>query len=164
MSPMHERSQPSETVAAQRGGPFTTSRLTQADGPTRGAETVTSGRLAAVRNPVPAARRNAPTAGGGIQGVGDGHAYGPDDAGSSAEKPKAPSRRKQVLLRLHPQLYDALARWAGDELRSTNAQIEFVLRAALAEAGRQPGGQRPAARTAADRSTDPAAVRRRPLP
>src|SRR5687767_14289767 len=35
-------------------------------------------------------------------------------------------------------VHDALARWANDELRSTNAQIEFVLRRALAEAGRLP--------------------------
>jgi hypothetical protein len=37
-------------------------------------------------------------------------------------------------------VHDALTRWAGDELRSTNAQIEFVLRRALADAGRLPGG------------------------
>nr|WP_203689468.1 hypothetical protein [Streptomyces sp. SID12488] len=43
------------------------------------------------------------------------------------------------MLRLDPAVYDALARWAGDELRSANAQIEFVLRRALAEAGRLPG-------------------------
>jgi hypothetical protein len=48
--------------------------------------------------------------------------------------------RKQVLLRLDPAVHDALARWASDELRSTNAQIEFLLRAALADAGRLPGG------------------------
>ncbi|UIX31081.1 hypothetical protein [Streptomyces sp. GQFP] len=48
-------------------------------------------------------------------------------------------QRKQVLLRLDPAVYEALARWAGDELRSANAQIEFVLRRALAEAGRLPG-------------------------
>jgi hypothetical protein len=47
--------------------------------------------------------------------------------------------RKQLLLRLDPAVHDALARWAGDELRSTNAQIEFLLRRALADAGRLPG-------------------------
>ncbi len=46
--------------------------------------------------------------------------------------------RKNVLLRLDPAVYDALARWAGDELRSTNAQIEFLLRTALHDAGRMP--------------------------
>ena len=48
------------------------------------------------------------------------------------------SERKSVLLRLDPAVHDALARWAGDELRSTNAQIEFLLRRALADAGRMP--------------------------
>ena len=42
-----------------------------------------------------------------------------------------PPERKQVLLRLDPAVYEALARWASDELRSTNAQIEFILRRAL---------------------------------
>jgi hypothetical protein len=49
------------------------------------------------------------------------------------------SERKSILLRLDPAVHDALARWAGDELRSTNAQIEFLLRRALADAGRLPG-------------------------
>jgi len=49
------------------------------------------------------------------------------------------SDRKDMLLRLDPAVHDALARWASDELRSTNAQIEFLLRRALAEAGRLPG-------------------------
>ena len=47
--------------------------------------------------------------------------------------------RKSVLLRLDPSVHDALAGWAGDELRRTNAQIEFLLRRALADAGRMPG-------------------------
>ena len=49
------------------------------------------------------------------------------------------SERKGILLRLDPAVHDALARWAGDELRSTNAQIEILLRRALADAGRLPG-------------------------
>jgi hypothetical protein len=49
------------------------------------------------------------------------------------------TERKNILLRLDPAVHDALARWAADELRSTNAQIEFLLRAALANAGRLPG-------------------------
>ncbi|AZS73902.1 hypothetical protein DDE74_25815 [Streptomyces lydicus] len=65
-------------------------------------------------------------------------------AGSGAESERTPARRpqqrKQVLLRLDPLIHDALARWAGDELRSANAQIEFLLRKALAEAGRMPRG------------------------
>jgi hypothetical protein len=48
------------------------------------------------------------------------------------------SERRSVLLRLDPAIHDALARWAADELRSANAQIEFLLRRALAEAGRLP--------------------------
>ena len=52
---------------------------------------------------------------------------------------KPVSERKSILLRLDPAIHDALARWAADELRSTNAQIEFLLRRALADAGRLPG-------------------------
>lgn len=58
-------------------------------------------------------------------------------------KPERKPERKQVLLRLDPAVYEALARWAGDELRSANAQIEFVLRRALADAGRLPTGTTP---------------------
>ena len=46
--------------------------------------------------------------------------------------------RKQVLLRIDPDVHDALARWAGDELRSVNAHIEMLLRQALTNAGRMP--------------------------
>ncbi|MEU7282547.1 hypothetical protein AB0A69_27790 [Streptomyces sp. NPDC045431] len=53
------------------------------------------------------------------------------------------SQRKQVLLRLDPAVHEALARWAADELRSANAQIEFLLRKALAEAGRLPAAPGP---------------------
>ncbi|MFG2428496.1 hypothetical protein [Streptomyces sp. NPDC048590] len=60
-----------------------------------------------------------------------------------AGTPRRGSARKQMLLRLDPAVYDALARWASDELRSANAQIEFLLRRALAEAGRLPGGAGP---------------------
>jgi hypothetical protein len=49
------------------------------------------------------------------------------------------TERKSVLLRLDPAVHDALARWASDELRSTNAQIEFLLRRALDDVGRLPG-------------------------
>ena len=49
------------------------------------------------------------------------------------------TERKKLLLRLDPAVHDALARWANDELRSTNAQIEFLLRRALGDAGRLPG-------------------------
>ncbi len=46
------------------------------------------------------------------------------------------AERKKLLLRLDPEVYEAAARWASDDLRSINAQIEFALRRALREAGR----------------------------
>ena len=50
------------------------------------------------------------------------------------------AERKAFLLRLDPGVYEAMQRWASDELRSLNAQIEFVLRRALQERGRlKPG-------------------------
>jgi len=45
------------------------------------------------------------------------------------------AERKKLLLRLDPQVYDAVARWAADDLRSVNAQIEYALRLALRSAG-----------------------------
>jgi len=48
------------------------------------------------------------------------------------------AERKAFLLRVDPRLLEALQRWANDDLRSLNGQIEFVLRAALREAGRAP--------------------------
>ena len=62
-------------------------------------------------------------------------------AGSHAEaSPDPPGRRrrerKSVLLRLDPEVHEALARWAADDLRSTNAHIEWLLRRAVTEAGR----------------------------
>lgn len=46
--------------------------------------------------------------------------------------------RKSYPLRLDPRVFEALRRWAEDELRSVNAQIEFVLAQALKKAGRHP--------------------------
>ena len=46
--------------------------------------------------------------------------------------------RKSYPLRLDPDLYEALRVWADDELRSVNAQIEFLLARALKQAGRAP--------------------------
>jgi len=48
------------------------------------------------------------------------------------------AERKPFLLRLDPGTLEALQRWAADDLRSLNAQIEFLLRRGLAEAGRTP--------------------------
>ncbi len=44
--------------------------------------------------------------------------------------------RKSYLLRLPPDLLEALQRWAKDDLRSLNAQIEYILREALRQRGR----------------------------
>ncbi len=54
------------------------------------------------------------------------------------------AERKPFLLRLDPATYDALQRWADADLRSLNAQIEFLLRAALRNAGRVPSPEEPA--------------------
>jgi hypothetical protein len=48
------------------------------------------------------------------------------------------SERKGFPLRLDPEIYDALQRWAAAELRSVNGQIEYLLRCALQDAGRLP--------------------------
>lgn len=48
------------------------------------------------------------------------------------------AQRKNVLIRMDPKVYDALARWAADEVRSTTMQIELLLREALRQAGRLP--------------------------
>lgn len=64
------------------------------------------------------------------------------------------AERKPFLLRIDSRLHDALARWASDELRSVNGQIEFLLRRALAEAGRLPPGPGGAGRGPAARKPD----------
>jgi hypothetical protein len=61
------------------------------------------------------------------------------------------SARKPLLLRLDPETWDALKKWADDDLRSLNAQIEWLLREQLRLAGRlrkKHGAGRPAAGTA----------------
>ena len=50
--------------------------------------------------------------------------------------------RKPFLLRTDPEVLAALQRWAADELRSVNGQIDFVLRRALQQAGRLPAPDR----------------------
>jgi len=50
------------------------------------------------------------------------------------------AERKAFLLRIEPAVLDALQRWAGDDLRSVNGQIEYVLRRALQRAGRLSAG------------------------
>ena len=46
------------------------------------------------------------------------------------------AERKPFLLRMDPSVLDAVQRWANDDLRSLNAQIEFLLRRALQQGGR----------------------------
>ncbi|SEM71349.1 hypothetical protein [Lihuaxuella thermophila] len=46
--------------------------------------------------------------------------------------------KKRFLLRMDPELYQALEKWAADEFRSVNAQIEYILKAAARKAGRYP--------------------------
>ena len=52
------------------------------------------------------------------------------------------AERKPFLLRLDRELHAALEHWAADELRSLNSQIEFLLRRALRESGRDGGKTR----------------------
>lgn len=54
------------------------------------------------------------------------------------------AKKKAIPLRINEEIWDAMRRWSDDELRSLNAQIEYVLREALRKAGRLPrqrGGQ-----------------------
>ena len=53
------------------------------------------------------------------------------------------AERKPFLLRIDPLVLEALQKWAADDLRSVNAQIEYVLRDTLAKAGRAPGPKKP---------------------
>lgn len=51
------------------------------------------------------------------------------------------AERKPFLLRIDPTVLDALQKWAAEDLRSLNAQIEFVLRRTLQQEGRVPGAR-----------------------
>ena len=46
------------------------------------------------------------------------------------------AEKKKFLLRIDPDLYDALEKWASDEFRSANAQIEYLLKEAIKKAKR----------------------------
>ncbi len=50
--------------------------------------------------------------------------------------------KKPVLLRIDPELHEAIQRWAADELRSVNAQLEYLLRRAVQDAGRMGDAKR----------------------
>lgn len=54
------------------------------------------------------------------------------------------SKKKRFLLRMDPELYDVLEKWAADEFRSVNAQIEFLLKRSAKKAGRYKPEQRDA--------------------
>ncbi|MBM7365528.1 hypothetical protein [Gordonia hydrophobica] len=58
-------------------------------------------------------------------------------AESGASRP-AKRQPKKVLLRLDPDVHEAIAKWAADDLRSINGQLEYALRMALKQAGRTP--------------------------
>ena len=65
-------------------------------------------------------------------------------AGSLEGEPasRATRDRKSMLLRLDPAVHEALARWAAEDLRSTNAHVEWLLRRALERSGRIAKGDR----------------------
>ncbi|KHL04590.1 hypothetical protein [Sinomonas humi] len=67
---------------------------------------------------------------------------------------RSPRERRQVLLRLDPAVHGALMRWADDELRSLNAQVEVLLRRALEEAGRMPQHAKPLPRRGRPRDSE----------
>lgn len=51
------------------------------------------------------------------------------------------AKRKQYPLRINSEVWAGIERWAADDLRSVNAQVEFILRRALKDAGRlKPSG------------------------
>ncbi len=48
------------------------------------------------------------------------------------------AKRKQYPLRIDPAVWDAIEKWAADDMRSANGQVEWILRDALKRAGRLP--------------------------
>ncbi|WP_407568822.1 hypothetical protein [Deinococcus altitudinis] len=73
----------------------------------------------------------------------------PRRPGSDRSGPDRPEARKNFALRVNPELYAALERWAADDLRSVNAQIEYL----LTEAARRSGRWRPREKPLADPDT-----------
>ena len=63
--------------------------------------------------------------------------------------------RKTFLLRIDAAVLEGMQRWANDDLRSLNAQIEFVLRDALRRAGRARPAQLPDTQAAPDNTPEP---------
>jgi hypothetical protein len=64
------------------------------------------------------------------------------------------AERKSFLLRVDRELLDAVQRWANDDLRSLNGQIEFLLRRALRDAGRAPARHKSSTESDAGRDTE----------
>lgn len=56
--------------------------------------------------------------------------------------------KKRFLLRLDPKLYELLEQWSADELRSVNAQIEYLLMEALRKSGRWKSAEKTALKKA----------------
>ncbi|MFC1743105.1 Arc family DNA-binding protein [Candidatus Riflebacteria bacterium] len=46
------------------------------------------------------------------------------------------AKKKSILLRINPDIYEKLEYWAKDEFRSVNGQIEYIIREALRKQGR----------------------------
>ena len=65
------------------------------------------------------------------------------------------AERVPFLLRLDPEVLAAVRKWAGDDLRSLNAEIEFLLRRSLQSAGRLPAGRPPNETDATDGEGQP---------
>lgn len=64
------------------------------------------------------------------------------------------AERKPFLLRVDPLLLQALQRWADDDLRSLNGQIEYLLRQALIERGRNKPAEKPEQRACEEMKGD----------
>lgn len=62
--------------------------------------------------------------------------------------------RESFLLRTDPKILSALRRWAEDDLRSTNGQLDFILRKALKDAGRLPDKQKRTTKNQSSSSDD----------
>ena len=65
------------------------------------------------------------------------------DEGARRAKRKTGNDRKPMLLRVDPLVHAALTKWAADDLRSTNAHVEWLLRQALSQTGRLPPTKAP---------------------
>lgn len=100
------------------------------------------------------------TGGSGPEGNAAGAAETEGNAAGAAEPEggegrRARPQRQAMLLRLDPAVHEALTAWAADELRSVNAQVELLLRRALAQAGRAPKNARPIPRRGRPRANPP---------